>query len=378
MARKNKVSVALAVRATRRWQRALAGYLRHDLVVALVVAIAVICLGVGLGWEGNKLIPLNPDTSARYLLEPNDHLSLLSNWDGPIYLDLAQHGYTSRIQANFFPLYPLTVRTVQIVVRSPLLSGLAVSWLCFVGVLYFYLKILRTLYPRDAMSDRVRAVLLYVLFPTAVFFIATYTESLFAFLALGALYFALKKRWLPAALFALLSGATHLNGLFVVLLIALILFEAKERLLNIAATIVVGSLGVVAYLVFLLIHFHDPLMLLAAQANHSTVHVNPLTLVANIATRNGLFFILLVATVVYWWRKRRDFALYTLLYVLLVFLSSRGMSGLGRYTLAAFPAQLMLYDYFRNRQLGYTVAIALLAVGWAYFTLLYSAGYSGG
>ena len=187
----------------------------HELFIAALLALMIIIIGVGLGWENNKIVPVNPTKSAHYNLEPNNHLSFMSDWDGPIYLDLAQHGYTNKIEANFFPLYPLAVRLVHSVIKSLLDSGLIVSWLCFTGATYFYLKIIKQLYNLKDNLEAVRGTLFFILFPTSVFLITTYTEALFAFLALGAIYYALRKKYIPAALFAMLSTATHIDGIFV-------------------------------------------------------------------------------------------------------------------------------------------------------------------
>lgn len=359
------------------WQRLLR-YIRTDLGVAFLAAAILISLAVGLGFESNKLIPTNPTASAHYQTELGNPLRFLSNWDGPIYLDLAEHGYTSSLQTNFFPLYPLLVRIVMVVLRSPLLSALVVSWTALVGAIYFYLKYLRQLYPRLKLSERTGGLLLWALFPTGIFLLATYTESLFACLALGAIAYALRKQWLLSSLFALLASAAHLNGLFVAAFAALLLWEAKVRLGNIIAGLGVASLGLIGYLIFLSVRFHDPLIFLMAHGHHATVHFNPLTILTNLLARNGVFVILLVLATVYWWRKRFSFSVYTLLYLSLIILGGPGLSGWGRYTLAVFPVQLMIFDYFKQKPLGLMAALAVSAVGWTYFAILYVAGYTGG
>ena len=93
-----------------------------ELLISLLIAASLIVVAVGLGWENNKIVPVNSAPSAHYKLEPNNHLSFLSNWDGPIYLNIAQRGYTQNIQANFFPLYPSLIRIVHKIIHpSPTL-----------------------------------------------------------------------------------------------------------------------------------------------------------------------------------------------------------------------------------------------------------------
>lgn len=352
--------------------------LPNDWEIAMLIAIAVVCVAVGLGFENNKLIPTNPALTAHYTAEPTEHLAFLSNWDGPIYLDIAQHGYIDKSQANFFPLYPLLAHAVGWVVRSPLYSGLLVSWTAFTGAIYFYIKLVKRLFaPKDSI-EAIRAALLFVLFPTGIFLVGTYTEGLFICLALGAVYFALAKRRLPTALLAAGTTATHATGIFVILLIALLMLEQKERLGKIVAVVCAGMSGLLAYMLFLQVRFHDALAFVGAQQNHSGLQLGPGHLLSLLVSRNVVFIILLAVAATYWWRRRKSFAAYTLLYICILFISTQGLSGYGRYTLAAFPLMLMLYGYFRNRPFGYAAILALSAIGWAYFALQYMGGYSGG
>jgi hypothetical protein len=362
-------------------QRALAisRYLQdQEILLAVLVAAAIIVLGVGLGRENNKLIPVNPTPSAHYNLEPHNHLSFMSDWDGPIYLNIAQHGYTDKGVANFFPLYPLMVRAVNQLVHSVIYSGLIVAWAGFIGATYFYLKVVKRLYNLKSNTEALRAALFFVLFPTGVFLIATYTESLFAFLALGALYFTLQKRYLAAAPFAALMTATHVNGLFVLVLIGLLMLEQNAKLIKIVSTLAVGSLGIIAFMVFQAVKFHDPLAFLAAQKTHSWLNFSPGHIISEFDTLNGMFMVLLILSVIYWWRHRKSFSIYSLLYVFIIFLGGRDLSGIGRYSLMAFPLELMFYDYFRDKKLGFPLAIVLSSVFWVFFLLHYTGGYTGG
>jgi Gpi18-like mannosyltransferase len=302
----------------------------------------------------------------------------MSDWDGPLYLDIAHRGYTNKIEANFFPLYPLTVRFVHTFIDSLVDSGLLVAWACLVGAIYFYLKIIKQLYGIKDTMEAVRGALFFILFPTGIFLIATYTESLFAFLALGAIYFALRKKYIPAGLFAMLSTATHVDGIFVVLLIGMLLAEKQVRAIKIAASMAIGILGLVSYMIWQKIKYNNPLEFIIAQKNHSWLNFDATHLATVFGSFNGLFILLLLVSVVYWWPRRKSFSIYSLLYASIVFISGRDLGGIGRYTLVAFPLQFMLYDYFRNKKVGYPLIIALSAILWTFFTLRYAGGYTGG
>jgi len=352
--------------------------LASEFLLALVVAVVMIGGSIALGYENNKIVPLNPAASAHYTQEPHNPLRYMANWDAPIYMNIAEHGYSDKTLTNFFPLYPLTVSYMHIFIDSVLYSGLLVAWGFFVGAIYFYLKIIKQMYRLTSNNEALRGVLFFVLFPTSIFLMAPYTESLYACTAFAAVYFTLKKNYIPAALFAVAVTATHANGFFVLILMGLLMLEQKEKLTKIAAALAVGSIGTLSYMAYLQAKFHNALEFAAAQKNHSWVNVGPWHLLTVVAARNGIFLLLLIVAALYWWNRRRSFSVYVLLYAGIVFISARGMSGLGRYSLIAFPVQIMLYDYLSNKKVGYSIVLAICSVVWAYFTMQYLGGYSGG
>lgn len=201
--------------------------LSKDILIALIVTFTVILGGVSLSWYNNKVVPISASAKAHYTLEPHAHLKFMSNWDGPDYIKLSRKGYTRIGKANFFPFYPILIHYVNKGVGSSLYSALLISWASLVGAVFFFIKITKKLY-KVPSQEALRALLLFVLFPTGVFLIATYTESLFAFLALAAIYFALQKKYLPSVLFAIFATATHVTGMFLLLFLALILLNKEN------------------------------------------------------------------------------------------------------------------------------------------------------
>ena len=352
--------------------------LKRDLVLSLSVALCVVVGGVFLGWYNNEVVLTNPAVTAHYNEEPTNQLSFMSNWDGPNYLSIEQHGYTSVTQTNFFPLYPLITRLVNVVISSPLDSALAVAWLSFVGAIYFYLRIIKLIFAVKANSEALRGVLLFILFPTAVFFLATYTESLFAFLALGAICHTLRKNYLPAALFLLLVTATHVTGVFVLALVAMMLLEQRAKIISLLGTAVVGSLGLLSYMYFLLTKFHRPFGFISSQVKgHGWLQHGFSNLLTTVDLVNVIFIILLVLAAVYWWRSRKSFSIYSLLF-LLIPLVGKQFGGFNRYVLVAFPVELMFYGYLKNKKLGYPIAMTITSIVWVYFLFQYAGGYVGG
>lgn len=144
-----------------------------------------------------------------------------ARWDSVWYLRIAEHGYGtahSHPQAAFYPLYPTLMRVVGWVVGSPLLAGILVSLACFlVALVLLHRLVALELGPREARGT----LLLLAFFPTAFFFSAVYSESLFLLLSVGAFLAARKGRWAWAGALGGLAALTRNSG--VMLLLPLVL-----------------------------------------------------------------------------------------------------------------------------------------------------------
>ncbi len=362
----------------RQFSKFIATIVKKDLLLSILVAFIVIIFGVFLGWENNKVVPLNTNPIVHYRAEGQTGLNFMSNWDGPDYLQIVATGYTSASQTNFFPLYPIVVRAINWVLHSRLYSALLVSWVAFIGAIYFYLKIIKQLSNGQDNREALRGVLLFVLFPTGVFLLATYTESLFAMLALGAIFYALQKRYLPAALLTMLATATHVNGLFLLVLIPMLLFEQREKLSKILVSLLIGAGGILSYMAYLAIRFKNPFAFITAQRAHGWLrngYANHLLTTLNIF--NLAAIILLILSILYWRNRRKSFALYSFFYLCIPFIGGQ-FGGFNRYVLMAFPVQIMLYERFKKSSIAYTAVIAIFVALWSYFMLQYAGGYVGG
>jgi hypothetical protein len=144
-----------------------------------------------------------------------------ARWDSVWYLTIAQDGYGDKqdhAQAAFYPLYPLLMRAVGWVVGSPLAGGILVSLVCFFGALVLLHRLVALeLGERDARGT----VLLVAFAPTAFFFSAVYSESLFLLVSVGAFLAARSGRWAWAGALGGLAALTRNSG--VLLLVPLVL-----------------------------------------------------------------------------------------------------------------------------------------------------------
>ncbi len=140
-----------------------------------------------------------------------------ARWDSVWYLTIAKNGYGtahSHAQAAFYPLYPMLMRVVGWIVGSPLLAGILVSLACFLGALVLLHRLAALeLGPRDARGT----VLLVAFFPTAFFFSAVYSESLFLLVTVGAFLAARSGRWAWAGALGALAALTRNTGVLLLL-----------------------------------------------------------------------------------------------------------------------------------------------------------------
>lgn len=146
-------------------------------------------------------------------------------WDTNWYLQIAERGYhwknpAGTTPAAFFPLYPLLIHVGTAVThRSALLVALLISNLAFLGALGYLYRLVDWELGSENAS---RTVLYIAIFPTALFFFAGYSESLFLLLTVACFYHMRRRDWLLAGLFAGLASATRVTG---VLLLAPYLYE---------------------------------------------------------------------------------------------------------------------------------------------------------
>jgi hypothetical protein len=140
-------------------------------------------------------------------------------WDTQWYIDIAQRGYAWKkavgtSPAAFFPLYPLLIRLGVIVThRSYLLVALAISNLAFLAALAVLWRLTDWELNRRVAQ---RTILYIATFPTALFFFAGYTESLFLLLTVASFYYLRRRSWLLAGLLGALASATRVTGILLI------------------------------------------------------------------------------------------------------------------------------------------------------------------
>jgi Gpi18-like mannosyltransferase len=316
---------------------------------------------------------------------PDTFISIWNVWDTPHYIDIARYGYTSSTADDrylfivFFPLYPFLVKIFAYIFRDYLLAALLVSNLSYAGAVIYLFKLVRIDYDRE---DAFRSVIYLSIFPTAYFFHAAYTESLFILLTIASFYYARKERWALAGITGMLAAATRITGIILLPVLVIEYLNQKGFKLNQVRRnilwISIIPLGLVIYLVINYITFGDPLKFLEFQSKHWSKHFDLLYrgfLVAldgiltskprdSIMTGWGelVFAIMTLAVIVYsFFRIRLSYCLYALATWLVVTSTSFWLS-IPRYTLPMFPVFIALSLLVRRREINYLLIFLSLTL----------------
>jgi Mannosyltransferase (PIG-V) len=321
----------------------------------------------------------------------HDVFSAFERQDALWFLRIADTGYTLRDgSAAFFPLYPLLVRATSWLVGGHLLfAATLVSNVAFFGSLL----VLYDLTVREFSRDVARRTIVYIsIFPTAFFFFAPYSESLFLLLSLIAFREARRDRWWGAAGAGALAALTRSLG--VVLAPALIVMALERRgdggILR--ARLLAGAavlLGPLAYLGWWGVAHGDALQPIHAQANWQREGAFPLTTLWNglkLALGVGVpdpsywlidFLVVAVVIVAVFAGLRRlplpylTYALGSLLIPLSYPFAPRPLLSMPRFVAVIFPAFWVLADAAERRTLPDTAIVATFAGGLSLLAVLF-------
>lgn len=255
------VSVSPATWLSRLRAAALEPSLREPLTIWLLTrALFLVLTYFGVILYGQVFSQPHP-TQLHRLLPSWDR------WDTVWYIDIARRGYAwhrpgvSTSPTAFFPLYPLLIRAgVALTHRSYLAVALAVSNLALLPALIYLWKLVA--WERHNAAAR-RTVLYITVFPTALFFFAGYTESLYLLLTVASFYHLRRRDWLLAGVFGGLAAATRVTG--VLLLVPLAYEYARDRNFTIrrmdwwVLSLTLVPAGLAAFMIYLGHTVNDPL-----------------------------------------------------------------------------------------------------------------------
>lgn len=294
-------------------------------------------------------------------VEKNLWLSVWQRFDTNWYLKIAREGYADAASTVYFPLYPLLIRLASAVVGNAMLAALIVSNLALIGALALLYRLSAALV--GAQSAR-RALAYWLLFPTAFFLSAAYTESLFLFFTLAAFDFARRDKWLFAALFGALAAWTRLQGVLLVVPLALLCFKFQVSRFEVRGS--TSQVHVSRFMFLLLIPFATAAFLAFTNLSLLSSYVGELRArfvwpwdnfsaafellmggrASFVDALNLLTTILCGALVIVVWRALpRAYGLYALLMCLAPLFrmtTTQPLVSMDRYALAIFPAFIVL------------------------------------
>lgn len=244
-----------------------------------------------------------------------------ANFDGVYYLYIAGSGYT-KDNSGFFPLYPITISIASSVLRGAKTFGALQFFIAFFlanSFLFLNLVVLYKLLRLDySHKISISALLFLLIFPASFFLGAIYSESLFLLLSALSFYFARKKQWLEACIFASLLTATRFVG--IAILPALFYeFYSQEKTfkkINLLPLFFI-PIGLFSYAWFNLQQWKNPLNFLYAHTNLGNGRVASIILFPQTIFR---YLKILLSTSFYqyeWWIALLEFFTFFLISYLL-------------------------------------------------------------
>src|SRR3989338_5534867 len=341
------------------------------------------------------------DLIDRYYFPPEVYS--FANFDGAHYISIAEKGYAEFEQA-FFPLYPLFMKGIgYILEKNYLLAGLLISNISFLLGLVFFYRWLKEFFP---LEQTVWIIVSLLVFPTAFFFSAVYSEGLFFLFTTASLYFLKKNNTLLSALFAALSALTRLQGMLLVIFFFFSFFQHKRDFIsNIKVTfkkhfmLVISPLfGTVIYMTYLFKTEGDPLLFLNVQPMFGAMRSSHLIILPQVYFRYIKIFLTSAHTFQYFialleftmvtltlfsaiyllmkaWKRRNYFliglSLFSLAHILLPTLTGT-FSSVPRYALMALSTYVVISDLkpkYRYAVAGLSILLQII------LTSLFIQGY---
>jgi hypothetical protein len=265
-------------------------------VSRLIVIVATIA--------GSRLIPAGASTT--FPTHGPAALQPFLRFDATYYQSLWQSGYSGPLaayHAAFYPVYPLLVRAIGILL-GPELAAVLISNVAFLAALILIYKVaIRHLEPAVAS----RSLWILALWPWAIFYSYAYAESVELLLVAAAFLLMERGAWIWSGIVAAIAGASRPSGILTSLAFA---GEFVQRVFHFpprlgesrvgdrgaVARVVIGGLlsplGLVAFCLILLIQTGNPFAFLHAQSlwlgPHPRNPLFPITSTLRLITRHDI------------------------------------------------------------------------------------------
>jgi hypothetical protein len=250
---------------------------------------AIVWVGVAFGRSFVPLCKVHPSATR------TDMLADMAAWDAEWYVGIARDGYSFDRNRNsnvaFYPAAPLTAGFVSRVMGIRPEAALVLCSHVFLFCAFVLLgEYVRLRFP-DSQGLDALAMLALGLYPVTIYFRMAYTESLFVFVCLLALY-AMERRWslLAIAFLVGLATATRAVGVALAVPFAIHIWQisasGRQFLARCAALCPIGCWGLLAYMTYQWIAFGEPFAFIQTQVhwNHRPPAANLLELAERLGT----------------------------------------------------------------------------------------------
>ena len=351
---------------------------------------------------GAAIVAAQQSTVARVegLERPKNAINLimrvLTSWDGAWYYRIIRTGYPGFVPDNityfdpqaraaFFPVYPMIVRAVDVVLPGgDVFAGIAVNLFIGAGAVY-----VTGLLARELFGERVgyRSMLLMVFFPGSFVLSFTYSEATLILVAAACLLMLVRHRWLAAGLLAAIGTATRPNGLALVAACAVAAFIAirQRREWWSLVAVVLAPVGFVAFQVYLRVKSGEWLWFrvqteawdegtsfgLTALRNTAEAFIRPLSSPTDIIT--AVSFLAALALLYVMYKRRLPWPLMAfVLVVLAMMILPNTVTARPRFLYTAFPLLISVAAWWpERREEEWGASIALCTAGLVTLTGLY-------
>lgn len=368
-----------------------------------LLAFAITRLGIIL--VAYLAVPLISDASNTiYHLRGTENLfvdAFGSRWDTGFYVSIAEEGYIAEgvplPNVPFFPLLPLMMRAITPLVGDAVVAGLLLTNLALLGATIVFYWLVEAEWG-EAVAGR--AIWYFLIFPAAFFGTALYSESVFLFCGITALYLARRGYWESAGLMGFAAALSRLMGVTVAALLILEWWQQWRRTGQRPSWVgLVASgmsvLGLASFMFYLNLAFGDPLIFAhVSAAAWGRVPQSPFITIGNLFHTPaqgwsaaffagqlplndfmdlGFVFLFLVFAFVLLYQKRWGEGAFVLLGTIIPFSSGLLMSQ-RRYMWVLFPVFILLARWGHNPWVDRLITTLSLA-GLTLFTALFVNGY---
>lgn len=156
-------------------------------------------------------------------------LSPWYRWDTIQYLEIADFGYDfNLINTVWPPLYPFIIKMIGFFIKPSIFTAIIGSNIFLISGIFLLFLLVNELFDEKIAKNTIFYLLI---FPTAFFFVAPYSESLFLTLSVSVFLLIRKKKWLWAGVVSALAALCRVQGIILVvpIFVELIIEYYKNR-----------------------------------------------------------------------------------------------------------------------------------------------------